>query len=194
MYFTAIDFETANNNADSVCSLGMVRVENGVITDKKYRLIRPPDFWFSRHNIAVHGIHPQDVENEPEFYRYWNSIREFLESYPVVAHNAEFDLGVLKAVLKRYHLESPDLRYTCSVKTARRVWKGLPSYKLSSVAARFGHRFLHHHALEDAEACALIMINACKELNVRNLDELSLKTKIAFGTMQNGVHTKTQSK
>jgi len=194
MYFTAIDFETANERADSVCSLGMVRVENGVITDKKYRLIRPPDMRFSRHNIAVHGISPDDVRKEFEFYRYWKSIREFLEPYPVVAHNAGFDFGVLEAILRRYDLEFPNISYTCSLRTARRAWKGLPSYKLNELAKRFGHKFVHHHALEDAEAAAKIMIHACTELETETLETLNQKLKIEFGYMSKMSHVKVKSK
>ena len=38
--FVAIDFETANRERTSICSVGLVRVENGDIREKIYRLIR----------------------------------------------------------------------------------------------------------------------------------------------------------
>ncbi len=191
--FTAIDFETANERLDSVCSLGMVRVENGIITDKRYRLIRPPDMRFSRRNIEVHGIYPSEVENEPQFYRYWNSIRSYLEPYPVVAHNANFDLNVLQAVLRRYALDNPTLTYTCSVKIARRTWRGLQSYGLNHLAKHFGHTFVHHHALEDAEVCAKIMLHACQDTQSDSVEMLSEKLKVSFGKISNGIHTSIKS-
>ena len=44
--FVAIDFETANRERTSICSVGLVRVENGDIREKIYRLIRPyPDYY-----------------------------------------------------------------------------------------------------------------------------------------------------
>lgn len=42
--FAAIDFETANREPTSVCSVGIVVVRGGIVTEKLYRLIRPyPD-------------------------------------------------------------------------------------------------------------------------------------------------------
>jgi len=102
--FTAIDFETANENYGSVCSLGLVIVREGKIVDKKYRLIKPFDMKFNNRNISVHGIKPEDVVNEFEFYRYWNSIKEMFTNTVLVAHNAEFDIGVLKALLNSIYL------------------------------------------------------------------------------------------
>ena len=54
--FAAIDFETANEQRSSVCSVGVVVVRGGVITDTFYSLIHPePDYyaWFCQ---AVHGL------------------------------------------------------------------------------------------------------------------------------------------
>lgn len=39
--FAAIDFETANQHRSSVCSVGVVVVRNGKVTDKLYRQIKP---------------------------------------------------------------------------------------------------------------------------------------------------------
>ena len=73
--FVAIDFETADKGADSACSVGLVRVENGVVSRKAVQMIRPPrmtegdlfnpnpDFEFTR----VHGIKPEMVADKPTF-------------------------------------------------------------------------------------------------------------------------------
>jgi len=54
--FAAIDFETANNYPSSVCSVGIVVVRNGIITDKIYRLIRPEPEWYAYWNTQVHTV------------------------------------------------------------------------------------------------------------------------------------------
>ncbi len=173
MNFVAIDFETANNDPASVCALGIVVVENGKITEKRYKLIRPNNMKFNWHNIRVHGIKPKDVENEPEFYRYWKSIKSYLKKGQIIAHNAAFDTAVLRAVLSKYNIEIPDFKYTCSVQIARRTWKGWKSYSLNSVADQLGFTFKHHHALEDSEMCANVVLEASKELNVKSIEELN---------------------
>ena len=44
--FVAIDFETANNHPSSVCSVGLVKVKDGVIVDSFYSLIKPePEYY-----------------------------------------------------------------------------------------------------------------------------------------------------
>lgn len=45
--FAAIDFETANKERSSVCSVGIVIVRNGEITEKLYQLIRPYPNYYS---------------------------------------------------------------------------------------------------------------------------------------------------
>ena len=181
--FTAIDVETANENLNSICSLGIVIVKGGKIIDKKYRLIKPPDMRFNYQNISVHGIKPEDVINELEFYRYWKSLKNILSENLVVAHNAEFDIGVLKAVLETYNLEYPQFNYSCSLRIARRTWKGLPSYSLGNIGRYFGFNFMHHHALEDAEMSAKLILKACKETNSGSVKELNDKLSVSCGVL-----------
>ena len=58
--FVAIDFETADRDPDSACSVGLVRVENGTITKKVVQLIQPPRFFFEYAYRPVDGT-PQGV-------------------------------------------------------------------------------------------------------------------------------------
>ncbi|HTN68226.1 MAG TPA: hypothetical protein VLZ33_02050 [Dysgonamonadaceae bacterium] len=54
--FAAIDFETANSNRSSVCSVGLVIVMDGIITDRIYELIKPEPNYYSYWNSQVHGL------------------------------------------------------------------------------------------------------------------------------------------
>ena len=54
--FAAIDFETANGKRTSVCSVGVVVVRGGEVTDTFYRLIRPRPNYYSRFTTAIHGL------------------------------------------------------------------------------------------------------------------------------------------
>lgn len=192
--FVALDFETANESLDSVCSLGVVVVENSEIMVRKYKLIKPPEFRFNYHNTLIHGITPEDVENEKEFYTYWKALRELFDQRIIVAHNADFDIGVLQAVLTTYQLDYPDMKYTCSLRISRRAWTGLPSYSLGNLGRHFGYTFAHHHALEDAEMSAKLVIQACKETGSGSLEELHGKLSISPGALSwNRKHVKVKS-
>lgn len=75
MDFVALDFETATHEKNSACELGVCIVENGQIKETKSWLIKPPSFpYFNHHNVAVHGITPEDVQHSPTFGDVWYEV------------------------------------------------------------------------------------------------------------------------
>ncbi|MBN1298546.1 MAG: hypothetical protein JW997_02550, partial [Actinobacteria bacterium] len=114
----------------------------------------------------------KDVEKKPEFYRVWPSIKKYIADSIIIAHNASFDLSVLKAVLKVYAIDIPEIYYACTVSLARMVWKDFKNYKLNTVAENLAINFKHHCAKDDAFACASIVIKAARYLNVTSFTEL----------------------
>ena len=181
MDFVAIDFETANEQRSSPCAVGLVVVKNGIIANRFARLIRPPEFRFSHRNVAIHGITPEDVKNEPEFPEVWQAIRPYIEERTLVAHSAAFDMAVLMRTLRFYHIPEPEFRYLCTVRVAKAVWPAIGSYTLRSVATMLGISFDHHDAAEDAFACAEIARCACKQTESRSIDQLAERLGITFG-------------
>lgn len=163
--FVAIDFETANGNRASVCSVGIVIVKNGKIINKLYRLIRPFPNYYTQWTTAVHGLTSTDTEKAEDFPKVWAEIKPLLEDLPLVAHNSPFDEDCLKAVHEAYQLTYPDYKFYCTCRTSRKVFgKELPNHQLHTVAARCGYDLTnHHHALADAEACAQIALQLIPE-------------------------------
>lgn len=158
--FVAIDFETANFNPSSVCSVGLVFVREGVIKDKIYRLIRPNPNFYNYMNVKVHGLKYQDTAEAGEFPAVWNEVAPLIGNLPLVAHNSPFDEGCLKSVFHLYGMEYPNYRFYCTCRASRRVFGNiLPNHQLQTVAAHCGYDLTkHHHALADAEACAMIAL------------------------------------
>lgn len=155
--FAAIDFETANEQLTSVCSVGVVIVRGGEIMDNYYSLIRPEPEYYNYHNSCVHGLTMEDTEKARVFPFVWQEIAPLIEGFPLVAHNKRFDESCLKAVFRMYCLDYPDYDFHCTLQAARKHIKGLPNYQLQTVAAHCGYQLEHHHhALADAEACAWI--------------------------------------
>jgi DNA polymerase-3 subunit epsilon len=62
--FAAVDFETANYNHSSVCSLGVVIVREGRIVESIHRLIRPEPDWYSQGNTQIHGMTDADTKRQ----------------------------------------------------------------------------------------------------------------------------------
>lgn len=155
--FAAIDFETANEQRSSVCSVGVVIVKDWEVVDHYYSLIRPEPEYYTYWNTRVHGLTMADTERAPIFPTVWQEIAPRIEGLPLVAHNCRFDEGCLKAVFRTYSMDYPDYDFYCTLQASRRVIKGLPNYQLQTVAAHCGYELeKHHHALADAEACAWI--------------------------------------
>ena len=65
--FAAIDFETANEQRCSVCSVGVVIVKEGEITDSYYSLIRPEPEYYTYWTTRVHGLTLADTAGAPVF-------------------------------------------------------------------------------------------------------------------------------
>ena len=155
--FAAIDFETANEQRSSVCSVGIVIVRSGEVSDSYYSLIRPEPEYYSYRNTMVHGLTLEDTARSPIFPTVWQEIVPKIAGLPLIAHNKGFDESCLKAVFRTYCLDYPDYDFLCTLQAARRQLKGLPNYQLQTVAGYCGYRLnRHHHALDDAEACAWI--------------------------------------
>lgn len=156
--FAAIDFETANCERSSVCSVGIVRMRGGEVVEQFYSLIHPTPNWYSWRCVEVHGLSERDTRYAPLFPEVWTRCFPLLWAVPVVAHNASFDYGCLNAVCAAYHLPQPLPKFQCTYQAARRYFgHRLPNLQLQTVSAACGYSLTrHHHALADAEACARI--------------------------------------
>lgn len=166
--FVAIDFETANPQRDSACSVALVRVEGGRVTERHARLIRPlpkglhgsPRDLFHPRLVEIHGIRWNDVRNQQPFREVWMELAPVLEGARfLVAHNAPFDRSVLEQSCQAAGLRAPDLPFVCTVQLTRECWD-LPSARLPVVARALGLPLEHHDPLSDATACAHIAIAA----------------------------------
>ncbi len=155
--FAAIDFETANSERGSVCSVGIVIVRASEIVEKFYSLICPEPNYYNYWNTQVHGLTQADTDSKPVFPHVWAQIEEKLQDLPLVAHNSPFDEGCLKAVFRIYQMDYPDYQFHCTYQAARKAFPKLVNHQLHTVAAHIGFDLTqHHHALADAEACAEI--------------------------------------
>lgn len=171
--FAAIDFETANGKRSSICSMGIVIVEEGRITDSFYHLIRPRPNYYTHWNTEVHGLTVYDTNQSPDFPEVWAMIAPRIQGIPLVAHNSPFDNGCLVAVHELYQIPYPGYPFYCTWRLSRRIFPGLENYKLHTVSAYCGYDLEnHHHALADAEACARIAVSLMQHRHADSLEQL----------------------
>jgi DNA polymerase-3 subunit epsilon len=186
--FAAIDFETASGAKVSACSLGIAVVEDGEIIARREWLIRPPSMYFNPYNIEVHGITPEMVADAPEFDRLWPEMERMIGGRPLVAHNAPFDMGVLRATLAHYDVWCEKMQFVCSVALARKCWPELRRHGLDALAREFGIELHHHKAEDDAVAAALVVLKGAEEYSAESLEQLLERTRIRFGEVSTGAY------
>jgi DNA polymerase-3 subunit epsilon len=155
--FTAIDFETAHGKRWSICQVGLVRVENGLITNELSILVKPPMNYYWNWFIDIHGITPEITRNERPFALVWPLIEPFIKNQTVVAHNGfSFDFNVLTKTLEYYGIEDPEYEKHCTYRLFHK--------NLATLCQEFNIQLNHHDALSDAHACAeLFLIHQQKE-------------------------------
>lgn len=169
--FLAIDFETANNTRGSACAVGLTQMRLGQVIGEGSTLINP-ETHFDPYCSAVNGITESDVQEAPTLPDLWPTLCALLDGQLVIAHNASFDMAVLRNAAARHALSGgPAFAVLCSYRMARATWPRLPSYSLGYLAAALGIPFEHHQSGDDARACALVSLALCRARGVAGLPE-----------------------
>lgn len=160
--FAAIDFETANKEYTSICSVGIVIVREGRMVDSFYSLVKPTPNYYPWFYTRVHGIKKEDTMDAPLFPEVWARAAEKIEGLPLVAHNKSFDENVLKTTFKHYKMRYPNYPFFCTLEASKKLLPSpdiIENHRLPTVAKYCGYDLANHHnALADAEACAAIAI------------------------------------
>lgn len=172
--FVAIDFETATGDPNSACAVGLAFVVGLEVVATTHHLIQPPGNRYDQGNIHVHGIYPEDTEHAPDFLTVWQQLHPMLEGKALIAHNARFDMSVIKASLAAYGdpylRQYAQFKYIDSIAMARDLVPGRKN--LAACAQCLGVELSHHHNAEcDAVACAQIAITCIKANHCLNLGE-----------------------
>ena len=140
--FAAIDFETANNERSSVCSVGVIIVRNGEFVDSFYSLIQPEPNYYNYWCTQVHGLTRNDTEEAPAFPEVWKQIEPLIEGLPLVAHNKAFDESCLKAVFRCYQMDYPDYEFYCTCVASRKAFPDAENHQLHTISELCGYRII----------------------------------------------------
>lgn len=149
--FIAIDFETASYTR-MACSLGIVIVQGYQIIEELHFLIQPPGNEYDTNCSNVHNIYASDTESSPTFKELWPEIKQYFINTTIVAHNAAFDLDVLKKNCSFYNIAYPKFTSICTCEIHNRA-NLLDVCEIYNIPI-----FEHHNALQDAKACALALL------------------------------------
>lgn len=194
MDFITLDFETATAKRDSPCEIGLTFVSNGQILETKSWLIKPLYEEFDYFNILIHGIRPEHVADKPEFNELWTEIKPLLENKFIIAHNAGFDISVLRRTLDAYNIPFPTFNYSCSYIFSKKVWQGLPGYDLKTLCKLNNIDLKHHRAGADSKATAELVLKAFEIAGVSSVEDFSEKLKTSIGSLYDGGYRPSETK
>ena len=157
MRFIVFDVETPNRYNSRMSAIGISVIEDGQIVDDFYSLV-DPEQPFDRFNTLLTGISEESVSDAPTFPQLWEQIETLMSSGILVAHNAGFDIGVLRHCLCDYGIDwKPSVQGLCTVVMGRNLLPGI-SHKLNDMCAYYGIDLNHHRADSDSHACAEILL------------------------------------
>ncbi len=155
--YIAFDVETPNRFNNRMSAIGITIIEDGIITRKLYSLINP-ETSFDYFNTQLTGISAEMVQDKPAFPQIWNKIEPIMSSGVLVAHNAPFDMSVLKCCLRNYGITwKTHVPYLCTVQIGRCILPKI-SHTLNSMCDYYGIELDHHHAGSDSLTCAEILL------------------------------------
>jgi DNA polymerase-3 subunit epsilon len=197
MDFVALDFETANEHRTSACEVSLARVVNGKIQDRYTSLIKPhSSLAFNPWNVGIHGITPEQVENSPEFGAIAGDLLSFIGQSPLVAHNASFDMSVLRRTAELYDFELPVLTFYCTrLLSQRSPSLDLASYALANVCEALDIPFTETHRAEaDTTACASIALSLAESADASGLQDLAARLQVRAGQLSSSRYIGLSSK
>jgi DNA polymerase-3 subunit epsilon len=149
-------------------------------------LIRPPKECFDLNNTMLHGITADLVAKMPTFAELWDEVHSPIHRMPLAAHNASFDIGVLRGTLDANKIPYPASDYYCTRAFSQALWTALPSYGLELASHYLGIPFTNYAVEEDAMACAAIVLRGCSEVGVVDLPQLADRLTIRRGHLDPG--------
>ena len=158
-----LDFETTGLSpamGDRVTEVAALRIVDGRVTERYVSLIncqvRIPSFI-----SQLTGITQAMVDSAPPVHRVLPELLDFIGADTLSAHNASFDEKFLKAEAERLGKATSHCALVCSLKLSRRVFPGMPSYKLGLLSGQLGIRFRSaaHRAESDAEVAAAVLLH-----------------------------------
>lgn len=189
MNFVTIDFETANENRNSPCEIGLTFVEEGAIRETKSWMINP-ETYFNPFNTEIHGIYEEDVLQCDNFPKVWELIYPQIKDKILIAHFASFDFSVLRHTFSRYKMNWDKLQYLCSYNLAKLAFQNELSYGLESLCYSRNIELVNYHrAGADSKATAELCLQIFTELGVSSIEQLTASKYTHIGLIEGSEYT-----
>ena len=168
-FLTLIDFEATSKFANTAraTEIGLIALDGNLNEISRYSTVIRPPVSIDPKAQEVMNLSTEEIENAHAFSDYWPDIYPYINNRVLVAHNTDYDLGVLKNELRAININA-QIASVCTLQMAIRTLKDeTKNQKLGTIADYFGISFDAHQALDDAEVAGKIL----KEMLTRAPEE-----------------------
>ena len=189
MKFIAFDLETTGfiPGVDRIVEIGAVRFANEQVEAVFSTLVDPLQP-IPKEATEVNGITNEMVKGKPTIDRLLEPFAEFCSDCVVVAHNAGFDVPFLVSEIEKHEAKAPRGVVLDTLALARKVYPGLPNYKLGTLVQHLGIPATNfHRAEEDASYCGKLFFQMMNKMTgsdqmppIENLIQLTGKPEMRF--------------
>ena len=171
MKFVAIDLKAADFEGKDIGHIGVVVVENNLIVSAKEILIN-------------YG----NLRSKTEFEIMWNQVGPLLDRNLVVAFNANKQMSLLLSMLDKHGIERSAFNFACSRFIAKKLWRNLNNYKLSTIANSLEIDYKEENVKENAIVCSEIFIKALQSMKVSSAEALYDVLQLQLGYIDNDTY------
>ena len=182
--FVVFDIETTglSQKTCKITEIGAVKIKSGKVVDR-FSVFVNPETTIPEEIVKLTGITDEMVAHADKIDKVLPEFLNFIGDSLIIAHNADFDTGFIRAAANELNLEFNNC-YLDTVALSRYLNPDLKAHKLDSLADFYGlGEFNHHRACDDAEMLSLIfikMLEQLENLDIKNFamlkDEMSAKT------------------
>ncbi|TVQ38648.1 MAG: 3'-5' exonuclease [Spirochaetaceae bacterium] len=176
--FTAFDFETTGlyPATDRIVEFGAVRFREGRVLDSFDALVNP-GIPIPENAVLVSGITNEMVHGKPPVEQVIPQFMQFVEGTVLVAHNAQFDVGFLRAALDSTGMAGLTNVIIDTQVLAQRAFPRLKSYSLQALVGELAlQRGTAHRGLDDSIMC-MRLFQACVD-SLSFMGEMTLQELI----------------
>ncbi len=176
--FVCFDIETTGLKVDreAITEIGAVVLRDGEIVERFQTFVNP-NRRLTPEIIGLTGITDDMLKDAPQLKEALADFLKFVNGRPLAAHNAEFDIGFIRAGCKKVGLEFHPT-YVDSLILAQNLLPELGKYKLDIVAEHLDlPAFNHHRASDDAATVGYMLIPFWKMLHERGIHTLQAVNK-----------------
>ncbi len=172
--FVVFDIETTGLSKDKeeITEIGAVKVENGEITEKWGSFVNPGRP-IPEKIVELTSITDEMVKDAPKIDEVLPQFFKFCKDCVLVAHNAKFDTGFIKAAAEKCGMEY-NFAHLDTLLLAKCLYPDLGNYRLNNLSKHLNIVLENHHrAVDDAKATADIFVKMIDELAKQGITEIS---------------------